>query len=89
MDTTTETYAEWLGRKMREGDKSIRALARAWNPADPETARRALKRYLGGVVPREKTRGEIAAALGSSETGPASDDQEGERDVRRAGEAAA
>lgn len=78
MQTTTprESYAAWLRRKMGERGLSVRALARAWNPEDPETARRALRRYLAGVQPIARTRGEIAEAMGSEETEPASDDEE-------------
>lgn len=71
--TTTETYAVWLRREMDERGFTQRSLARAWNPEDPETSRRAVRRYLKGMVPIERTRREIANALGSSSTGPAPD----------------
>lgn len=77
--STTETYAKWLERKMAEAGLSTRALARRWNPNDPETARRALRRYLDGMVPITRTRLEIATHLGSQESEPAeSDDAEGD-----------
>lgn len=78
--TPRETYAEWLSRQMRERNLSQRGLARAMRPGDPETARRALKRYLNGMVPQERTRIDIARALGTDETGPSEssdDDEEG------------
>ncbi len=79
----TETYAEWLSRQMEERGVTQRGLARAWRPQDIEIARRSVRRYLSGEnVPTERTRGEIARALGSSETGP-SDDSEGDRRVCR------
>lgn len=81
MKTTTspETYAQWLKRQMDERGFTLRGLARAWNPNDPENARRALRRYLKGMVPIERTRAEIARALGSDESEPAnSDDEEGD-----------
>lgn len=81
MDTTStrEDYATWLARQMQEGGFTQRSLARAWKPEDPETARRAIRRYLGGMVPIVRTRRELADALGSSETEPdSSDDKEGD-----------
>jgi hypothetical protein len=80
-----ETYAAWLAKKMDEAGHSQRSLARTWNPDDPETARRALRRYLrDGMVPIARTRLEIARALGSHETEPADrdDDKEGDRHGR-------
>lgn len=75
--TKTETYGEWLGREMEERGFTQRSLAKAWKPKDPETARRALRRYLKGMVPIARTRSEIATALGAAESGPSSsDDQE-------------
>lgn len=76
-NATRETYADWLARKMQEGGFTQRSLARAWKPEDPETARRAIRRYLGGMVPIARTRNELADALGSHETEPSSlDDTE-------------
>lgn len=71
MSATTETYGDWLARQMQERGFTQRSLARAWNPEDPETARRAIRRYLGGMVPIERTRHDLANALGSPESGPA------------------
>jgi hypothetical protein len=61
---------------MQERDLSQRALARMWKPEDPETARRAIRRYLSGMVPIRRTRDELAVALGSESSGPDSDDSE-------------
>lgn len=74
--TARESYSDWLQRKMQEGGFSQRSLARAWNPKNPESARRSLKRYLNGMTPHPRTRAQIAAVLGSKETGPADDDKE-------------
>lgn len=71
--TANETYAVWLRRQMDERGFTQRSLARAWNEDDPETARRAIRRYLKGMVPIERTRREISGALGCSGTGPAPD----------------
>lgn len=79
--TSRESYSDWLTRKMEEGGFSLRSLARAWNPDDPETARRSLRRYLKGMVPIARTRQEIAQALGSEETGPGSDSDDAEGDL--------
>lgn len=77
--TAVETYAQWLGRQMAERRFTQRSLARAWNPRDPENARRAIRRYLGGMVPIARTRHDLAQALGCEETGPAApDDKEGD-----------
>jgi len=75
MDTTTSNgaYATWLRARMDEGGFTQRSLARAWNEDDPETARRAIRRYLKGMVPIERTRRELAGALGVTDTGPAPD----------------
>lgn len=79
-NATRETYATWLARKMDEGGFTQRSLARKWNPEDPETARRAIRRYLGGMVPIARTRSELADALGSTETEPSSSDDDKEGD---------
>lgn len=68
--TERETYAVWLARKMEEGGFTQRSLARAWNPEDSENARRAIRRYLKGMVPIVRTRLELARALGSEESEP-------------------
>lgn len=65
-----ETYAEWFSRQLDERAYTTRSFARAWNPEDPETARRMVRRYLKGVVPIERTRREIARVLGSEKNGP-------------------
>lgn len=86
MTTTTggESYAAWLRREMTERSFSQRSLARAWNPEDPETARRAIRRYLNGMVPIKRTRDQIATALGSDDSGPDADDSEDDRRGDRA-----
>lgn len=68
--TASESYADWLARHMREQGFTQRSLARRWNPGDPETARRAIRRYLAGMVPIARTRDELAHALGVKESGP-------------------
>lgn len=65
-----ETYSEWLRRQMDDRQVTTRELARRLNPDDPEIARRAVRRYLAGMVPIERTRDRIAHALGIRETGP-------------------
>ena len=77
MTQAAQTYAEWLGSKMKERDFTQRSLGRALNPSNPEIGRRAVRRYLGGMVPLERTRTVIAEALGVDETGPAPSDDEG------------
>lgn len=79
-NTTAETYAQWLERKMTEGGLSQRALARKWKPTDAETARRALRRYLNGMVPIARTRLEIAAHLPGDDSEPAEGDEDAEGD---------
>lgn len=76
--TTAETYAVWLRRQMDERGFTQRSLARAWNADDSENARRAVRRYLKGMVPIQRTRNEIAHALGITETGPAPDPEKEE-----------
>lgn len=70
----TESYAEWLAREMEERGFTQRGLAKAWNPDDVEIARRSIRRYLNGTVPTERTRIQLARALGSSESGPRQSD---------------
>jgi hypothetical protein len=76
--TSRESYSDWLARKMDEGGFTLRSLARAWNPSNPETARRTLRRYLNGMVPRPSTQAELAKALGSDDSGPADGDDKEE-----------
>lgn len=64
---TRETYARWLRRHMDERGLSQRSLAKLWNPDDPETARRSVRRYLKGMVPLERTRRELAHVLGTGD----------------------
>lgn len=73
---STPTYADWLRERMQERQLSQRQLAHLLNPNDPETARRAVRRYLKGMIPIERTRQAIAAALGTEETGPDAADAE-------------
>lgn len=68
-----QTYAEWLRERMEERQLTQRGLAKLVNPDDPETARRAVRRYLKGMVPLERSRRIIAGALESEDTGPAPD----------------
>lgn len=83
--TAKQTYAQWFQGMLDSHGFSQRSFARAWKPSDPETARRAVRRYLGGMVPIERTRHEIAEVFGSKESGPATDtDSEVDRRVGRA-----
>lgn len=59
-----ESYGNRLRRVLGERGVSVRELATRMNPANPETARRHINRVLAGGEPRERTRAEIAAALG-------------------------
>lgn len=65
--STTNTgahYGTGLARVMADRQVSIRGLARRLDPADPENARRAIRRYLSGdQTPTVKTRERIAEAL--------------------------
>lgn len=77
-----ETYASWLSRKLDEGNFTVRGFAMKMNPENPEIARRTLRRYLSGqYVPRQAARDEIAAQLGSTETGPTASDDDEEDDL--------
>lgn len=67
MSTATPTYSEWLRAQMEAQGLSQRQLALRMNPDDPETARRSVRRYLKGMVPIERTRHLIAAALGTGD----------------------
>lgn len=68
--TGSENYGEWLSKQLDQRGYTTRAFSKLWNPTDPETARRQLRRYLKGQVPHERTRKEIASVLGSKEIGP-------------------
>lgn len=83
MSTTTRpTYSDWLREKMRERDISGRALARNWSASSgrsEDATLRAVRRYLAAdATPRKGARDEIAALLGTVESGPAEDDEESE-----------
>lgn len=71
-----ESYAQWLRREMQEREVTQRELARRLNPEDPETSRRAVRRYLKGMVPLVRTRRLISDALGVEAIGPDPDDAE-------------
>ena len=74
--TRHETYSEWLQRKMTEGGLSQRQLGARLTPADPEIGRRSVRRYLKGMIPLERTRHSIAAALNSDDIGPDAAEEE-------------
>jgi|DewCreStandDraft_4_1066084.scaffolds.fasta_scaffold11030_3 transcriptional regulator with XRE-family HTH domain len=79
--STTEArrtpYAEWLRERMAERGLTQRQLAKLVNPRDPETARRALRRHLKGMVPLERTRQVYAQVLGTDgDLGPDAEDVE-------------
>lgn len=74
--TQAVTYAGWLSERMRERGLTQRSLGKALNPSNPEVGRRAVRRYLGGMVPLERTQKLIAETLGVTETGPAPQDDE-------------
>lgn len=77
MDTQTPTYSTWLRSHMEAQGLSQRQLAIRMNPDDPETSRRAVRRYLKGMVPIERTRLLIAAALGTgNDIGPDNESSE-------------
>ena len=73
---STPTYADWLRDRMEERHLTQRQLAKLLNPDDPETARRAVRRYLKGMIPIERTRQNIATVLGTEESGPDAADAE-------------
>lgn len=75
-----EKYSDWLSRKMDERGFTIRSLARAWNPENPDQARRTLRRYLNGMVPQQRTREQLAHVLGSPDSEPTSSDDGSEAD---------
>ena len=64
------TYAEWLQARMTERELSQRQLATLLRPDSPEIARRAVRRYLRGMVPTTRTREHISGVLGTKDLGP-------------------
>lgn len=70
MNAEAESYAEWLQARMNERGLTQRQLAKLLRPDSPETARRAVRRYLKGMVPTERTRHVISTALGTHDLGP-------------------
>lgn len=64
------SYAEWLQARMQEKGLTQRQLAKLLRPDSPETARRAVRRYLKGMIPTERTRQVISGALGTEDLGP-------------------
>ena len=65
-----ESYAVWLQARMDERGLTQRQLGKLLRPDSPETARRAVRRYLKGMIPTERSRQSIAHALGTSDLGP-------------------
>lgn len=64
---TRSQFGSLLRDALTSQGVSIRELARRLNPERPETARRSLIRYIKGeVIPEQRNRDEIAAALGLS-----------------------
>jgi hypothetical protein len=61
-------FATNLRQTLDALDLSTRAAARAWNPEDPETARRTINRWLAGTTPSETARDSFAAAVGATAT---------------------
>lgn len=59
-----DTYGQRLSKVLDSKSLSLRQLAHLMNPRQPESARRKLTRIMGGAEPHERTRAEIAAALG-------------------------
>lgn len=87
--TATQKKQSWFAPKLRaELDRqntSVRGLARAWRPTDPETARRSIIRYLqNGIVPNATTRAELAEALGCLNGSLEPDDEEDDPSMREA-----
>lgn len=64
------SYAEWLQARMEERQLTQRQLAKLLRPDSPETARRAVRRYLRGMVPTQRTRAVISGVLGTEDLGP-------------------
>lgn len=65
-----QTYAEWLQARMEDRGLSQRELGKLLRPDSPETARRAVRRYLRGMVPTQRTREHISGVLGTKDLGP-------------------
>lgn len=64
MENETD-LATWLREELDERGLSVRGLARAIDPANPERGRRNLHRYLtGSTQPNAPMRKKIADALG-------------------------
>lgn len=74
--TTNFTYAEWLRQQMDAEGLSQRQLGARLTPESPEIGRRAVRRYLKGMVPIERSRVAISAALGTEDLGPSDADAE-------------
>lgn len=64
------SYAQWLQQRMEEKGLTQRQLAKLLRPDSPETARRAVRRYLRGMVPTQRTREHISGVLGTKDLGP-------------------
>lgn len=65
MAAATDTYANQLRAALDRLDLSIRKAGRLYNPADPESGRRAMHDWLSGKTdPTAETRQRIADALG-------------------------
>lgn len=71
--TTNTTYADWLRQQMDAEGLSQRQLGARLTPESPEIGRRAIRRYLKGMIPIERTRVAISAALGTDDLGPDGD----------------
>ena len=55
---------------MEDRGLSQRELGKLLRPDSPETARRAVRRYLRGMVPTQRTREHISGVLGTKDLGP-------------------
>lgn len=69
-DAEPQTYAEWLQARMDEKGLTQRQLGKLLRPDSPETARRAVRRYLKGMIPTERSRQSISDVLGTRDLGP-------------------
>ena len=70
INTGAENYATWLQARMDEKGLTQRQLAKLLRPDSPETARRAVRRYLRGMVPTQRSREAISGVLGTADLGP-------------------
>ncbi len=62
---------------MEERQLTQRSFAKLVNPADPEIARRSIRRHLKGMVPLDRTRQVYAEVLGTGDDlGPDAEDAE-------------